>query len=147
MTILDSNGLIYFLRNGKVLPDSELTTTEDLRDEYDTALLVNGRRTLRTKDISELSGYDEAYYYKEYVKYLNSFSGVNVASMRSLTDASILALVSCVTSGFGRGGQTSLEFGDEYIERVIVISKDDDLIKRLIDDFGSDVEIIDPVSL
>lgn len=53
MTILDSNGLIYFLRNGKVLPDSELTTTEDLRDEYDTALLVNGRRTLRTKDISE----------------------------------------------------------------------------------------------
>jgi hypothetical protein len=147
MTILDSNGLIYLLTNGKALPAEELIVTDDLREEYDTALLVNGHHSLSLIDISSLPMFEEAYYYKEYANYLNNFPGVSVASMRSLTDVSILALVSCIMNRFGQDQQISLDLGDEKEELITVITGDENLAKRLTADFGARVNVIDVTSL
>lgn len=147
MIVLDSNELIYCLNSGRQLPPGELVVTDELRDEYETALLVNGRRSLVLTDIDSLYGYDEAYYYKEYAKYLNDFPGVNVASMRSLTDVSILALVACIINRFGLGRQVTFDLGDESREEVIVITNDDKLEKRLRADFADQVKLVKPTSL
>lgn len=147
MIILDSNGLIYCLANGKLIHGNDLVVTEDLREEYDTALLINGRQSLNLIDAESLPGYEEAYYYREYTAYLNSFPGANVASMRSLTDVSILALVSCVINCFGHGRQIQLDFDDQYQKQLTIVTDDNDLSRRLIADFGDDVEVIDPLTL
>lgn len=146
MIILDANGLIHCLDNDKVLPDEHLLVTDDLRDEYETALLINGQQELKLKDVSELPGYDEAFYLKKYAHYLNTYS-VDLSSMRGITDASILALVSCVLNGFGGAQQIQLDLGDVEDIRLMVISNDDNLIRRLTRDFRDKVTIIDPETL
>ena len=147
MMILDANGLINCIKSGKALPSSELLVTDDLREEYETALLINGHLTLNMVDASSLPQYNEAFYYKEYTKYLNSFSSVNVASMRSLTDVSILALVSCMVNQFGKGQQIRLDLGDEREEKIIVLTDDKNLTRRLQADFSDRVEVIGLSSL
>jgi hypothetical protein len=147
VTILDANGLIHCLDKNKPLPEQPLVVTEDLREEYETALVVNGHRKLALQDISELPGYDEGFYLKEYARYLNTFSGVDLSGMRGITDASILALASCLLNDFGGAQQTHLDLGEITETKLTVISNDGGLTRRLVRDFGDGVIIIDPTSL
>lgn len=147
MTILDSNGLIYCLTNHKDLPDGPLLVSEELEIEYETALVVNGHRTLELQNIIDLPGYDEVFYLQRYAHYLNTFNGVDISSMRSITDASILALIACVLENFGGSQQLQLDLGSNEEAKLTVITNDQNLCRRIEQDFGDQVEIKNPETI
>lgn len=147
MTILDANGLIHCLSYNKPLPDSPFIVTEELREECETALVVNGNRSLILEEAANLPGYDEAYYLTQYAHYLNTFSEADLACMRGITDVTILALVSSILNEFGSTQQTQLELEDREDTPITVISNDKALTKRLAYDFGKKVIIINPTTL
>lgn len=147
MIILDANGLIYCLNHSKPFPGLEFIVSDELRDEFETALVVNGGRKIKLRDISELPNYSEAYYLNEYAHYLNTFSGVDLSCMRGVTDVTILAMVSSILNQFGSDQQTQLDLGDANETTVTVITNDGDLKKRLTRDHEKLVRIIDPLTL
>ena len=68
--------------------------------------------------------------------------------MRGLADVSILALVKCLTTDFGRTNQQiTLDFGPQIIESLTVITSDDKLSKKLSEEFEGLITIVDYDSL
>ncbi|RTK94778.1 hypothetical protein EKI60_02645 [Candidatus Saccharibacteria bacterium] len=143
MTVVDTNTIINSINNGGKLPSIEITVSDDLYYEYLVAEARHNKKFEMVKLASSMKGYDEAHYLKEYATMLNKFTGVSFAKMRGFADVSILALVSCLVTDYGRRPpQTTLEFGTIDTSLVTVITKDGPLKKMLADEFGNQVNIM-----
>src|SRR5438477_4912638 len=112
MTVVDTNTIINSINGGKDLPQIEIIVPDDLYNEYLVAETRHNKKIEKVKMASTMKGFDEACYLQEYAKMLNKFNGVSFAKMSGFADVSILALVSCLVTDFGkRPPQTTLDFG------------------------------------
>ena len=143
MMILDSNIIIKCFRNKKALPKDDFVAPDDLRDEYLVAQQMHGEDIPGVKLFSKLPSYDEAHYLQRYAHYLNSYSEVYFAQMRGLADVSILAMVSCLITNFGRQGQQMVfDLGIDDPEVITVATDDDSLTRSLKQEFGDKIRTI-----
>lgn len=141
--VVDSNIVIKCFENKKALPAGELVAPDDLHDEYLVTVERHGEEIPGVKLASKLPGYSEAYYLQRYAYYLNSYPEVYFAQMRGFADVSMLALVSCLSTGFGaQGQQTELDLGIDSPNVTTVVTDDKTLIKKLKEEFDGQIEII-----
>ena len=143
MIIVDSNAIIKNMNGPDKLDGLKLIVPDDLYGEYLVAEVRHGVSLPEIQLASTLKGFDESVYLKEYIAYLNSYTQMSIAKMRGLADVSILALVKCLTTDFGRQSrQITLDFGPQIIESLTVVTSDDKLFKRLEEEFEGLITII-----
>lgn len=143
MTILDTNTIISCLEQEKSLGDNEIIVPDDLYEEYLITEIRHKRQVRNVCMASNIAGFSEAYYLSQYAKAINSYPNVSVAKMRGLGDVSIIALLECLITDFGRKQpQISLELGADLEKKIIVVTDDNDLCKRIVNDFEKFVEVI-----
>lgn len=141
MKVVDSNTVIECLKNNRPLP-ADLLVPDDLYSEYLVAETVHGEKIKGIVLASTIKGYDEVHYLREYAKALNSFTQLSFAKSRGFGDVSIIALVSCLISDFGRmQPQLSLDLGANTPGKVIVVTDDEGLRRKLSQQFGSDIDL------
>lgn len=143
MIILDTNTIISCLEHGKTLGDHEIIVPDDLYEEYLITEIRHKSQVRNVRLASKMTGFSEAYYLHQYANAINSYSKVSVAKMRGLGDVSIIALLECLISDYGRKQpQISLGLGADLDEKITVVSNDDDLCKKINNDFSEFVEAI-----
>lgn len=143
MIIVDSNTVISCFKNSHALKGSEIVVPDDLYEEYLAAEIRHRQKINGLQLASTIKGYDEAAYLRKYAEALNSYSQVSFDKMRGLGDVSIIALVACMTTEFGKAlPQTSLDLGTANSESIIVVTDDGHLKKKLQKDFDGLIEII-----
>lgn len=141
MIVADSNTVIDCLKNGVPLPGG-LVVPDDLYNEYLIAETRHGEKVQGIILASTLKDYDEVYFIREYAKALNSFGQLSFAKARGFGDVSIIALVSCLLNNFGKQSQMSLNLGEAVaIDKVVVITDDEGLRKRLVADYNDDIDL------
>jgi hypothetical protein len=142
MIVADSNTVIDCLKNGRRLPGG-LVVPDDLYIEYLIAEARHGEKIEGVMLASALKDYDEVYFIREYAKALNSFGQLSFAKARGFGDVSIIALVSCLLNNFGRRqAQLSLDLGEDLpADRVVVITDDEGLRRKLTADFNNDIDL------
>ena len=142
MIVVDTNTIINCINSGSDLPRMDIVVPDDLYEEYLVAETRHNQKIEKVKIASNMKGYDEAHYLQEYARMLNKFNGVSFAKMRGFADVSILALVSCLISDYGRKPpQTSLDLGTIDASAVTVITSDGPLKSMLTSEFGNQVNI------
>lgn len=140
MIAADSNTLINCLNGSKEIPFNELIVTDDLYKEYLVAEEKHNTKINGATLISQIDGYDEAFYLKEYARVLNCYPGISFSKMRGFADISIVALASCIVTNFGKTQkQMSLGFSDD--QKLQVYTSDDTLRKMLKKEFDGLIEI------
>lgn len=143
MKVIDSNIVIKCFDNKKALPEGELVAPDDLRDEYAVTVEQHRQEIPGVKLASKISGYNEAYYLQRYAYYLNSYKEVYFVQMRGFADVSILALVSCLVTNFGKQGQQAiLDFGIDTPDKITVITDDKVLTQSLKKEFDGQIDIL-----
>lgn len=144
MIIADSNAIIKDMDNSTKLGVMDLVVPDDLYDEYLVAEIRHGRRLPKLRLASALKGFDESAYLREYISYLNSYSQISISKMRGLADVAILALVKCLTTDFGRKNQqVTFDFDSDVVEKIKVITNDENLSKKLKQEFDGLIEIVE----
>lgn len=143
MIVVDSNIIIRCFKDKRSLPSKGLIVPDDLNDEYEVAKVVHGRDIVGMTLASQLQGFDEAYYLKKYFYYLNTYSEVYFVQMRGFADVAILALVACLVDNFGNPKQQTLfDMGVASHNTITVATQDGPLRKRLQNEFGNQINII-----
>lgn len=143
MIVVDSNIIIRCFKDKRSLPSKGLVVPDDLNDEYEVAKVVHGRDIVGMTLASQLQGFDEAYYLKKYFYYLNTYSEVYFVQMRGFADVAILALVACLVDNFGSPKQQTLfDMGVTSHDTITVATQDGPLRKRLQNEFGNQINII-----
>lgn len=143
MIVLDSNTVITGFENKHKFATDQFIVPDSLYEEYQVAEVRHKEQVRGVTLASTLKGYDEAYYLSEYAKALNSYSQVSFAKMRGFGDVSIIALVGCLATDFGRKlPQTAFDFGNDAPVKVRVVTNDNNLRKKLKKDFEGQVELI-----
>ena len=143
MIVVDSNIIIRCFKDKRSLPSKGLVVPDDLNDEYEVAKVVHGRDIVGMTLASQLQGFDEAYYLKKYFYYLNTYSEVYFVQMRGFADVAILALVACLVDNFGNPKQQTLfDIGVASHDTITVATQDGPLRKRLQNEFGNQINII-----
>lgn len=141
MIVVDSSTVIECLKHNRPLPTGMLVP-DDLYNEYLIAEARHGNKIKGITLASTIKGYDEVYYLRAYSKALNSFSHLSFAKSRGFGDVSIIALVACLVTDFGRSQpQLSLDLGDITASKVIVITDDVGLRKKLTQEFKDDIDL------
>ncbi len=141
MIVVDSSTVIECLKNNRPLP-AGMVVPDDLYNEYLIAEARHGEKIKEVTLASTIKGYDEVCYLRAYSKALNSFSHLSFAKSRGFGDVSIIALVTCLVTDFGRSQpQLSLDLGDDTIGKVTVVTDDVGLRKKLIQEFNDDIDL------
>lgn len=140
MIAADSNTLINCLNGSKDIPFKELVVTDDLYMEYLVAEEKHNTKINGVIPISKIEGYDEAFYLKEYARVINCYPDISFARMSGFADISIVALVSCIVTNFGKTQkQMTLGFSDD--NKLHVYTSDGNLRKMLKREFDDLIEI------
>lgn len=143
MIIADTSSIITSFEQDKLISVNDIIVPDDLYEEYLVAEIRHKKRVTNFKLASTQKGYDEAYYLKKYADVLNSYTPASLARMRGLGDVSIIALVDCIVTDYGKNPpQTMLNLGDNSLDKVIVITNDEDLSKRLSKDFQGLIDLV-----
>jgi hypothetical protein len=144
MIIADSNAIIKNMNGPDKLDGLGLIVPDDLYTEYLVAEIRHGASLPKIQMASTLKGFDESAYLREYIGYLNSYTQMSIAKMRGLADVSILALVKCIATDFGRRNQqVTLDFDSQIIEKLTVISSDGKLTKKLKEEFDGLIDLVE----
>jgi len=143
MIVLDTNTVITSFENGQRFTVGELIVSDDLYEEYLVAETRHKEQVGKIKHASLLKGYDEAYYLSQYARVLNQYAQVSFAKMRGLGDVSIIALVACLVTDFGRKlPQIILDLDINKPTKAVVVTNDAHLNKKLKEEFDGLIDII-----
>ena len=132
MTIADSTEVVKCFLEGTDIPVHEMIVPDDLYNEYLVAEERHDKKLAHVVKATELEGYSEAYYLRQYARFLNDYSGVSFTKMSGFGDISVLALTASIVDGFGKKlPQLALELGDVQSKMVCVITDDLGLANKI----------------
>ncbi|HEU4966415.1 MAG TPA: hypothetical protein VFT53_02955 [Candidatus Saccharimonadales bacterium] len=143
MIIIDSNTVIACFNDHRSLAGLDLVVPDDLYEEYLAAEVRHGQKINGIRLASTIKGYDEAAYLRKYAEAINGYSHISFDKMRGLGDVSILALVACLVTNFDKAlPQIALNLGESAKNIIRVVTDDNNLRKKLQNDFGEFVEVV-----